>query len=138
MVMLVRDIEDYLYSTKKDAFILQFKDQSDNWWFDKEDQANILVQEEYLKWFDDRGIKYDKTVTPGTLEGWSGHYYIHFAESNDPYIAEYSNEFETDNKSKYPDKFQMYCIQYHSWVDSGKLAQYEQHLKDREDPNWEY
>ncbi len=71
--------------------------------------------------------------------GWLGHYCVGFDGPEDPRIKLYSIQFEDANgKSLEPDKYQMLCMSYNDWVSSGKLAEYEQYLIDREDPNWEY
>ena len=93
--------------------------------------------EEQLNWFKERGVRSYMTCGPNTLIGWFGEYYIDIA-ADDPIILEYSLIYEdAQGKSLSPNKYQMCGISYNNWLLNGGLERYEQHLKNRDDPNWE-
>lgn len=139
MPYLMQTIEHYLYTTKKDVFILQLKNQGDGIAYDRENQENINTEESQLQWFRDHNITFAKTGPLGLLCGWLGQYYVAFDGWDDPLLKSYSETFENeDGRSNDPDKYQMFCSYYENWVNNGDLANYEQYLIDREDPDFEW
>jgi hypothetical protein len=140
MTMIMHNFEYYLHREKRDIFLLRIINQNRSvLFYDQDFEANKLVEKQQLEWLDQQGVEYFHSCPPEILMGWLGHYYVGFDGPEDPRIKLYSIQFEDANgKSLEPDKYQMLCMSYNDWVSSGKLAEYEQYLIDREDPNWEY
>jgi hypothetical protein len=139
MPKLINYIDHYLYTNKKDTFILSLKNQGNSIIYDKYNADNIKTEELKLQWFQDHNIIVEKTNPMGLISGWDGHYYVGFENWDDPVLKLYSDTFENpDGSSKDPTKYQMLCINYDSWVNNGKLEQYEQFLQDLENPDFEF
>jgi hypothetical protein len=139
MPMLIKNTDQYLYENKRDIFILEIKNQTGTLWYNDEDQYNKAIEKEQLDWLDAHGVEYARTGPPELLEGWLGHYYVDFAGWDDPKVAEYTEQYENkDGSSLNPEKYRMVALSYEEWVGKGRLAEYEQYLKDMEDPNYEW
>jgi len=139
MPQLVYDTDHYLYTTKRDIYILHLIDQiSHSMIYDRTNAHNIEIAKSQLDWLDAHSVNYALTNPPSIMEGWVGWYYIEFASPDDPALLAYSKEFEDEDgvKSKFPHQFQMYRLSYDAWVKDGKLAEYEKYLIDRESPDW--
>lgn len=137
MVLLIKTTTEYLYETKQDVFFLELKNQGKTMMYDRDSIENKKSEEFFTSWFKDRNIQFAMTGPDGLLCGWMGHYYIKFSGWDDPVLKEFSDTFEnSDGGSKEPSNYQLFVISYDKWVEDGKLAEYEQHLIDREDPNY--
>ena len=85
-----------------------------------------------------RNIEMHHTCSTGTLGGWYGLYYIDINPTKE-LIDEHTAKFENpDGSSLKPVNYQMTLIEYQEWIDKGGIEEYEQHLRDMADPNYQY
>lgn len=139
-MQVYQHIDHYLYTLKRDIFVLQLKHRPR---FDNEltlfGNFNEEAFEKHVAWFNERNIKYEMTAPMGWLSGRSGFYWVDFTSPDDPAVIAYSAEFENaDGGSKDTTSYQLYLYSYADWVKDGKDKEYEQHLRDLDDPdfNW--
>lgn len=136
MVMRVMTTDQYFYEKKHSLLLLEMrvKPKEKSFFIDRDACENQA--QEQLQWFKDRGIDSAHTVSPGTLAGWTGLYYIDI-DPSDPLVQEYSDKFEDKNgQSLKPDVYQMILMDYQAWVDKGGIERHEQLLRDLADPNY--
>jgi hypothetical protein len=139
-MILIKNTDDYLYELKRDIFVLSLRSPhgASLFGFDRDDHYTKMFEQMHINWFNTNGISYAKTCPPGVLMGWLGHYYVGFESLFDPKVKKYSEDFEVNDKSKHPGRYQLQYLLYTDWVSSGKLIEHEQHLTAREDPNYEW
>lgn len=142
MPMKIEYVDYYLEQNKHDVFYLQLVSQGKYPW-DFESistgriDTNILKQ--HLLWLDEHGVKYAMICDIGWMSGDTGMYYQGFDNWNDPRLKEYCAKFEDENgNSKDPTKYLLCYRSYEEWLNSGKRDKYLQHLKDLEDPDYEW
>ena len=140
MPMIVNTFDELLYERKRDIFLLEIKpdrSKGERIFGDFGTDEVRAVIKHHTDWLDAHGIKYARCVPPSILVGWVGHIHTEFSGHDDPVLKLYSDEFEIDGtRSKEPDKYQLVYIIYDDWVSSGRMAEHEQYLIDREDPDW--
>ncbi len=135
-------IDYYLERNKRDVFYIQLIPQGEiPWDFESIStgrlDTNILKQ--HLLWLDEHNIKHAMICDIGWFSGDTGMHYQDFQGWDDPLLKEYCAIFEDENgNSKDPSKYLLCYRSYDDWVSSGKRDKYLQHLKDLEDPNYEW
>jgi hypothetical protein len=141
MPRLLHYIQHYQHTLKRDVFILEMisqKSDEDGVVWPGRDKDEVVFAR-ITDWLDAQQIKYQMTATMGHMCGPTGLYWIDFTGADDPKLLKFSALFENpDGTSLQPEKYMLYQMDYQSWVERGGPEAYEQHLRDLEDPNFEF
>ena len=128
-MIIVQYYDHFLYTNKRDIFLLQLSPIKNNLFRFDESYAD-----ENLNWFKENNIHFEKVVSTTVLMGWTGLYYVDFKGWDDPMLTQYTKKFENeDGMSLNPEKYQMLSMSYEQWINEGRLIEYEKLLKDIED-----
>ena len=105
----MRSVDQIMDAAKRDVFFVQF-----DWMSDRDHPA----RKRHYDWFEAHGLRWETAAPRGFLEGDPGLYAVHFDGPDDPRVAEYAAEFEDESgKSRDPDAYQMYRLEYASWLE---------------------
>lgn len=118
MPQLIKSIDELFKERQKDLFVLKFFNQKHTFSgiYREDDEDNIKIREDHMRWFDENGIRYELTCPASLLCGWNGEYCVEFDDAS---LKKYCEQFETPGgKSVQPDKFQMYSLCYKNWSEN--------------------
>ncbi len=106
---IMRSVDQSMADAKRDVLIVRF-----DWMSDHDHPA----RKRHFDWFDKHGLRWETAAPRGFLEGDPGVFAVHFGGPDDPRVALYAAEFEDGTgKSLEPDAYQMYLIDYASWLE---------------------
>lgn len=75
-MLLIQTTDYYLYTKKRDIFILEIKNQDTSKWNYSDNLANQQIEQEQRSWFLARNINIAHTVPPSLIAGWNGQLYV--------------------------------------------------------------